>query len=218
MATNATVPAHEKQISRLRQTDTSPTVLSLTFSARLLAHARSHADGTRGGNAQAAAPLPNVGRGPSSCLMAGSPHMGQSLARMSSSSACRQGGREGARDEGREEGRDRESGEEGGVRAHESNTRREGGQGWDRDSNTADKHRQDHANAHEQIARTRAPSIFPPSVSHLHTRVISRGAARLVGQSVWGGAARALLRMLHSNILGMKAGFELLDALLVCRR
>ncbi len=151
-------------------------------------------------------------------MMAGSPHTGQSLARMSSSSACRQGGREGGRDEGREEGRDRESGKREGF-AHKRAT--PGGRG-DRDgietSDTADKHRQDHANAHEQIARTRALSIFLPSVSHLHTRVISRGAARLVGQSVWGGAARALLRMLHSNILGMKAGFELLDALLVCRR
>ena len=67
-------------------------------------------------------------------------------------------------------------------------------------------------------SRARAAlSLSPPPVSHLHARVISRGAARLVGQSVGGGAARALLRMLHSNILGMQAGFELLDTLLVCR-
>jgi hypothetical protein len=34
-----------------------------------------------------------------------------------------------------------ESGDRGGVRAQESNTRREGMEGWDRDSDIADKHR-----------------------------------------------------------------------------
>ena len=65
--------------------------LTRILGRRSRARCRSHANGTRGGKAQGAAPLPSVGRGPSSCLIAGSPHMGQSLAKRSSSSACPQG-------------------------------------------------------------------------------------------------------------------------------